>query len=354
MTGLPSLSRALLLGFVRDRTAMFFTVLFPLIFLFIVGGIFRSDGTPRSSVVVVGRVDVVDSLPAPARADVERVLKIVRTNDLADALARVRKGDEAAAVEQRGDEVIVHYTAADQVAAGTVRSVLASLVQGANLTATGRPARYKLLTTTVEDASLKRIQYLTPGILGWAVATGAVFAGSSTLVLWRRNGMLRRLRLSPVSAPAVYGGRVLVSLGVALAQTVLFLVVGAVFFGLRLTGSWWMSIPLILVGTLVFLAIGLLAGALSRSVEAANLLSNLVIIPMAFLSGSFFPLELGPSWLRTVSVFLPLSHLNNGMLGVLARGTSPVGALPELAALLGFAVVIAALALFFFRWDDDA
>jgi ABC-2 type transport system permease protein len=172
------------------------------------------------------------------------------------------------------------------------------------------------------------------------------------MVSWRQRRLLRRLMLSPAAIPAVIGARILVSLVIALAQTVLFVLAAAAFFHLKLAGTWWMSIPLVLAGALAFLSIGLLAGARTKSVEAAAAIANLVIIPMAFLSGSFVPLNLAPAWLQTVSEVLPLRHLNDGMLDVLARGDGLSTALPQIGILLGFALVVAAIAVRMFRWDD--
>lgn len=353
MTGFLALSRAIFHGFQRDRSALFFTILFPLIFLFIMGGLFRSDGVPPSKVIEIGAVGVLDDLPAGARAEVDRVLTISRTDDRDAALDKVRQGDAAAAVEQRGDQVVVHYSGADQTSAGTARTVIASLVQAANLAGTGQAGRYSISDTKVEDASLKQIQYLTPGLLGWAIAAGATFAAAASLVIWRDRRVLRRLTLSPVGIPAVIGARIVVSLGIALAQTVIFIAVAALFFGLRLSHYWWMSIPLVLAGTLAFLAIGLLAGALAKSIETASAIANLIVIPMAFLSGSFFPLSLAPGWLQRLAEILPLRHLNVGMLDVMARGAGPASVLPEFAILLGFAAVVTAIAARLVRWDYD-
>jgi len=113
-----------------------------------------------------------------------------------------------------------------------------------------------------------------------------------------------------------------------------------------------MALPLVLAGTLAFLSIGLLAGVLTKSVEAASAISNLIVIPMAFLSGSFIPLNDAPSWLQSVSEVFPLRHLNDAMLDVLARGDGPGAALPQLGLLLGFALVVALVAVRLFRWDD--
>ena len=144
---------------------------------------------------------------------------------------------------------------------------------------------------------------------------------------------LRRLTLSPVGVPTVIGARIVVSMGIALIQTAIFLAVGAGFFGLKLSHYWWMSIPLILAGTLSFMSIGLLAGAKAKSMEAASAIANLITIPMAFLSGSFFPLDGAPGWLQGLAKVFPLRHLNTGMLDVMVRGKSPVSVLPEIGIL---------------------
>jgi ABC-2 type transport system permease protein len=96
----------------------------------------------------------------------------------------------------------------------------------------------------------------------------------------------------------------------------------------------------------------LLAGARAKSAEAASAISNLVTIPMAFLSGSFFPINLAPRWLQIVAEVFPLRHLNDGMLGVMVRGKGPASVLPEVGILLVFAVVIAAAAAALFRWEE--
>jgi ABC-2 type transport system permease protein len=99
------------------------------------------------------------------------------------------------------------------------------------------------------------------------------------------------------------------------------------------------------------MAIGLLAGAIAKTAEGAVNMANFFVLPMAFLSGSFFPLDGAPSWLRTVSNLLPLRHLNDGMLDVMVRGEGPGAALVPIAILAGFAIVVTLLAARLFRWE---
>jgi ABC-2 type transport system permease protein len=129
----------------------------------------------------------------------------------------------------------------------------------------------------------------------------------------------------------------------------IFLLVGTLGFGLRLTGSWFLSVPLLVAGTLSFMAIGLFAGAISKTAESAVNTANFLVLPMAFLSGSFFVLEGAPQWLQTVSWVLPLRHLNEGMLDVLARGEGLTAMLPQMGYVVGFGLVVGTLAVVLFR-----
>ncbi|GAA1855011.1 ABC transporter permease [Actinomadura bangladeshensis] len=347
-----SLSRAMYLGFKRDRTALFFTILFPLMFLLIFGGVFGHQTTAKVNVVEVGKAPILEQAVTQGAEQLGKVMEVTRTSDRAAALRKVEKGDADAAVEQRGARLVVHYSAADQVKSGTVRGLMDSIVQAANQDATGRPPTYTMSAQQVEDDSLKAIQFFTPSLLGWALASAGVFGASQTLVSWRTKGILRRLQLSPAPIPTVFAARVAVSLAIALVQFALFVLVAQLpMFGLQLSGAWWMSIPMVIAGVLAFLSIGMLIGAWAKTQETAQAVTQLVVLPMAFLGGSFFPLDAAPGWMKTLSYIFPLRYLNEGMLNVMGRGLGPMSALPQIGVLLGVAAVGALIAVRLFRWE---
>src|SRR5262245_18748216 len=279
MRAMQTLSLAMLRGFVRDKMALFFVVLFPLMFLFLFGGSRSAPGQSKSSLIEVGDVALSNQMPAGARAAFDQSFDVQRSQNRAEAIDQVRAGDADAAVEQRGDQIVLHYSRADQVKAATVRGTMSAFVDSANVAASGKPPTFTLDARQVEDESLSSIQYLTPGLLGWAVAMSATFGAALTLVQWRSSKLLRRLRLAPVPTGSLVSARILVSVGVALVQTMIFVGIAVAVFGLRLTGWWWMSMPLVVAGTLSFMAIGLLAGAVSKTSEGASGLANLVVLP---------------------------------------------------------------------------
>jgi ABC-2 type transport system permease protein len=352
MNKVLSLSLAMWKAYARQRSAVFFTVFFPLMFLVLFGGIFKSPGASKLDVLEVGSVSLIDQMPPAAQAELTKVLKITKSDNAATAEDKVRKGDYAAAIEQQGDTVVVHYSAADVVKAGTVQGIMQSVVQQGNQAATGRPPTFTLRAQQVEDRSLKTIQFYMPGLLGWALAMGGMFTAALTLVSWRDKQLLRRLRLAPTTTATVLGARMLVSVVVALLQTVIFLGVGLIpYFGLQLTHAWWMGIPLVIAGTLAFLSFGLVVGAFAKTEEAANGLVQLIVLPMAFLSGAFFPLDGAPGWLQAVSRAMPLRYLVEAMRDVMVRGKDWTSVLPVLGALVLFAAVVSAFASRLFRWD---
>lgn len=353
MTALLSLSKALLKSYLRDGQAVFFSVFFPLMFLVLFGGIFSDQGVGKIDVVEVGEVALIDDLPRQGKAAFENSFTVTSAADIDSALQQVRDGDVTLAVEQLGTTIVVHYSDADRVQSAVASGTLQSFVQTANVAATGQPPMFRTRTERVEDNSLRTIQFVTPGLLGWAIATSATFGAAATLVGWRSTKLLRRIRLSPVSATTVVAARIGVTMMIALMQMAVFVGLGVAAFGLRLTGSWWAAIPLLICGTLAFMALGLLAGAVSKTVEGATSLAQVFVLPMAFLSGSFFSLDDAPKWLDVVSQLLPLRHLNDGMLDVMVRGQGPQAALAPMGILLGFAAVVVAIASRLFRWESD-
>jgi ABC-2 type transport system permease protein len=352
MNGFTSLSRAMFLGFVRDRAALIFSILLPVLFLLFFGSIYKNTSAPKINVITVGQVQL---LTRARQADpvLAKVMTISHARSERAALADVRKGDDDAAVLEHGDHIVVRYSIADQTKAGLVNSVLGSIVQAANQAASGKPPRFTLSASQVEDKSLKPIQYFTPGLLGWALASGATFGAAISLVSWRQNKLLRRLRLAPVGTGSIVAARIGIALAVGLIQLAVFLVIARLpYFGLQLTAAWWMAIPLVVCGILAFMSIGLLVGAIAKTQQAATSIANLIILPMAFLGGAFLPLDFAPDWVRQASYAMPLRYLVTGMQDVMARGEGPAAALPAIGILLGFTLIVSLFAVRMFRWDD--
>jgi ABC-2 type transport system permease protein len=197
-----------------------------------------------------------------------------------------------------------------------------------------------------------RIGRLSAGVLDWAVGNAAMFGVAYSIVQWRRDDLLRLVRTTPTSIAALLSGWYVITVALAVAQAVLLLGVSLLpVFGLAVAAPGVVLSPLVLMaGSLTFFAMGVVVGRIAPNPDAVGAIANCVMIPMAFLSGSFYPLELAPHWMTVVSRFLPLRYLNDAMREVLAGGHDIV---PPLSALLGFAALFGVLGLRTFKWADN-
>jgi ABC-2 type transport system permease protein len=340
-------------GFVRDRTSLFFALVFPLMFLVLFGGIFTDRGASKVELIQVGAVPIFDAMPPEAREAFDDTFEVTKADDLEAAIDEVREGDADVAISMDGATLVAHYTQTDPVSAAMTQGALSAFIDGANLAASGAPPLVQLRTESVEDESLETIQFVTPGLLGWAVAMSAAFGAAATLQGWRQSKLLRKLQLAPVSPGTIVAARLVVTVLIAMVQMAIFLGLGMAAFGLQLSGYWYLGIPLLIAGTLAFMSIGLFSGAVAKTQEGAVNMANFIVLPMAFLSGSFFPLDAAPGWLQALSLALPLRHLNDGMMDVLVRGEGVSAVWLPILFLLTFAVVVTALAARLFRWEGD-
>lgn len=199
---------------------------------------------------------------------------------------------------------------------------------------------------------LPYINYIAPGVLSWGVGNAAVFAVGFTLVQWRRDDILRLIWRTPARTRSVVAARCSVALGVGLVQAVLFAAVALLpVFGLRLDPTWPLALPVLVAGIAAFLALGVVVGTVCDTPEAVGAVGNFVMVPMAFLSGAFYPMSLMPGWLQTVSWALPLRYFNDGVADALSGRASWAQTGLDCAALAGFTVVLGLIGLRAFRWS---
>ena len=161
---------------------------------------------------------------------------------------------------------------------------------------------------------------LLAGLLGYGCANTAFAGLAITLVIRRESGILKRIRSTPLPA-STYLGAALSSVLLTFAlQTVALLAVGRLLFDASLPDRPLSLAAAILLGAGAFAGIGLGAAALIRSAEGASAVVNVVLLPMAFLSGSFGPTSDFPDWLQAIADVLPLKHYLDVVNGVLLGG----------------------------------
>jgi ABC-2 type transport system permease protein len=332
---------------VRDRSALFFSLLFPIVFITLFGLIFGNAGSSRPDLNVVGNGPLVRALERT------NAVKVHVRPDAEAAIERVRNGDEVGALILSGTQARLYYQASSTVQGPILLQVVQGVADSMNLRASGQPPAVVVSATKVEDRDLSYIDYLVPGLLAMAISQSAVFGIAFSLVALRTKGILRRIRLTPMPLGEFATARVLTALCLSLAQTVVLLAVGRFAFGVTISGNLVTLLPLVILGGLCFISIGLLVGSLAKTEDAAAAMANIVTLPMTFLAGVFFPLDSAPDVVQAISRLLPLTYLADGLRGVAVRDHGFAWTLPYLGVLAVFTVVITAVSLRNFRWTTQ-
>ena len=152
------------------------------------------------------------------------------------------------------------------------------------------------------------LEFLTPGIVGMSIIFSAVFSGME--VIWDRQfGFLKETLVAPMSRLSIMIGRTLGGATVATVQGVIVMMI-SLLFGFHPT-NWLLVLPAVLVMFLVallFTALGTMIASLLEDMQGFQLIINLLVMPLFFLSGALFPLEGLPTALAVVTRLDPLSY----------------------------------------------
>ncbi len=174
------------------------------------------------------------------------------------------------------------------------------------------PPMLFLLLGAVYDGTIDGVpaaDRLLVGMIGYGCANTAFGGLAITMVIRREAGVLKRVRATPLP-PATYVAAVLVSTLVVFAlQMIVTVLLGILLYDARGAESWPAVIPVVLLGGVAFAGIGFGAASLIRSAEGSSAVVNLIILPMAFLSGSFGPTQSYPEVLQKLADVLPLTYL---------------------------------------------
>ncbi len=192
---------------------------------------------------------------------------------------------------------------------------------------------------------------LLAGLLGYGCANTA-FAGLAIQLVGRRElGILKRLRATPLSAMTYIAATLASTLVVFVLQVIALFVLGRVLYGTPLPHALGSLALAVVFGAAVFAALGVATASLIHSVDGSSAVVNFILLPMAFLTGSFGPTRHYPSFLRAVGDVLPLKYFLDAMNAIYlhrqalwTKGT----ALGVLAAWGATGLVVAALK---FRWE---
>jgi ABC-2 type transport system permease protein len=185
------------------------------------------------------------------------------------------------------------------------------------------PPMLFLLLGSVYDGTIDghpAADVLLAGMLGYGAANTAFAGLTIQLVIRRESGVLKRLRATPLPQWTYLSSVLLSTLAIFVLQTAVILALGRFLFDADLPERWLSLALAVLLGVAGFAGIGLGAASLIRSSEGSSAVVNVILLPMAFVSGSFGPTDDYPDFLQAIGAVLPLKHFVDAVEAVYLDG----------------------------------
>jgi imidazolonepropionase-like amidohydrolase/ABC-type multidrug transport system permease subunit len=186
------------------------------------------------------------------------------------------------------------------------------------------------------------------GVLG----TGFFGAGIRS-VQEREQNILRRFKVAPITASPILTASVVVGWAAYLPSVILFLLLAHVVYKMPVPAQPLSLLAFISIGVIAFRSVGLVVASVVNSMQESQIVTQLLYLPMLFLSGATFPITILPDWLQVVAQFLPATHLFTGLQAILIRGETLGQNLSAVGALLLTTVVALFIGNKLFRWEKD-
>ncbi len=215
----------------------------------------------------------------------------------------------------------------------------------------GTDAQSEFSKQSVTGKAIRYVDWLIPGVLAMNMMFSALFGIGYVIVRYRKNGVLKRLKATPLSALEFLTAQIASRLWLILAITTFVFAGTNLFVNFAMFGSWLNLFIIFTLGTISMISLGLLIAARLSSEELAGGLLNLISWPMIFLSGVWFSLEGSPPVIKQLAQLLPLTHLIDGARAIMIDGAGLIDIAPQLGILALMSAVFIAIGAASFRWE---
>ncbi len=350
--------------FFRDRTAIFFGILFPLIFLFVFGGIFGSS-TASFRVALINQssspfaTQFVDSLKKQSAFKINESYKtiddakkqMVQSQLDATVVLPADFGDENQTTHLPGGQAEIYYTNNTQQSGQTLAAVLDGIFKDVNKSITHADTPFSVKTQQLNERSLTSFDYTFAGLLGFALLGMGIFGPVNVFPELKKQGVLRRLSTTPLKVWQYFTSTAISQVAIGAVSISIMFIVALTVFKLEMVGNVIVLAIFLAFALVQILGIGLAIGGWASNERQAAPLSNIVTFPMMFLSGTFFPRFLMPEWLQGVTAFLPLTPVIDGLRYIINEGYGITQLWPQLGLMAAWTVVIYIIAFRVFRWE---
>lgn len=360
-----ALTKASLLMYFRDFTAVFFTLVFPVIFL-VVFGLIAARGDSQYSIAIFNQSGTALSKDFEKSLDTNKAFdRKSDAGDLDAAKQKLKKDDLTFVVVIPRDfgvkdaqgkikpvSVQGYYNQGSQGGGAAAQAVVEQTLQQFNAHFVPQPAPvFKLAVSGVQSANLKGIDYLLPGIIGFSLMSLGLFGVANGFVSLKASGALRRLHVAPVKPAAFLVGQTITRLVMGFLSVAIMYVIGVTAFHFHMHGNPIYFLFIAALGVLLFQTIGFAVAGWAKNENQAAPIANIVFFPLLFLSGTFFPRDSFPAWLKPISDYIPLTYLSDGLRQVANNAAGITQLKTNIIGMLVWLVISFVIAVKVFRWE---
>jgi ABC-type multidrug transport system permease subunit len=319
--------------FLRDRSTLTWNLLFPISLIAGFAVAFSGPGLALYKVGVLGTVD------GASGGDFfqTRHIQFVPVADLATALPKVERHQLDMLVDPAGRRYWINE-------ASSKGYILERVLRGAG-------AQTEFDKQTVSGRVIRYVDWIAPGILAMNMMFSCLFGVGYVIVRYRKNGMLKRLKATPLTPLEFLSAQVVSRLWLILATTALVFAGADGVIGFPMHGSYLDLFVVFLVGAISLISLGLIVAARTTSEEVAAGLLNALSWPMTFLSGVWFSLEGVHPVLQQCARLAPLTHIIDAARAVMIDGAGLAAISGHLLALTAMSIGFMAVGAWRFRWE---
>lgn len=355
-----SITKGSLRSIVRNPSSVIFTLLFPLIFI-IVFGFIGGGGSARFDIgfysssnnnnQLFHQLITVENFKIEQDKTDEELDKNLEKGEI-DAIFKIVKNPEGTLPEYILE---IKTNKAKPERSSLIRLITSQVLNGFNMSLLKeQPPVAVLKQTDVEGRLFKTIDFILPGQLGFSILSAGVFGTAFVFISLRETLVIKRFFATPINRNNIVLGEAISRLIFSMSGSIIIIGIGHFLFGFTLINGFWTFLNMMavsLLGLVVFLGFGFFVSNIAKNINAVPPIANLITLPQFLLAGTFFSIEVFPSWLQPISRSLPLTYLNDALRKIAFDGATVFTLPKEILILTVWGVVIYAFAIKFFKWE---
>jgi ABC-2 type transport system permease protein len=214
------------------------------------------------------------------------------------------------------------------------------------------PLLFLALFGALFGGSQETLNVIVPGIAGMSIMSTTFSALAMNMTFLREQGVLKRMRGTPLPSGAYLAGIAANAVTNAAIQIALVVLAGRVFFDLGWPEDWLELLVFVVAGVVCLAALGVAWSHVIPNFDAAPAYVNIVFLPTIFVSGVFYDVDNTPAFLRDIAQALPLTHIIDGLSAAMVTGRGLSDNLSALAVVGVWAAIGAVLAARGFSWES--